>query len=45
MIAGAIATMHHFSAEPTFKYGTPVYKHSNVVEAIAHANEKAKRPK
>jgi hypothetical protein len=43
IIAEGIATMHHFSAKPTFKYGKPVYKHSNTVEAIAHAREKAKR--
>ena len=43
MAAEAVATMHRFSPEPTFKYGKPVYKNSNTVEAIAHA--KAKRGK
>jgi hypothetical protein len=43
MAAAALATMHRFSPEPTFKYGKPVYKHSNTVETIAHA--KAKRGK
>jgi hypothetical protein len=43
MVAEALATMHRFSPEPTFKYGKPVYKHSNTVESIAHA--KAKRGK
>jgi hypothetical protein len=43
MAAEALATMHRFSPEPTFKHGKPVYKHSNTVEAIARA--KAKRGK
>jgi hypothetical protein len=43
MAAEAVATMHRFSPEPTFKYGKPVYKHSTTVEGVAHA--KAKRGK
>jgi hypothetical protein len=40
MAAGALATMHRFSPEPTFKHGKPVYQHSNTVEAIARAKMK-----
>jgi hypothetical protein len=43
MAAEALATMHRFSPEPTFKYGKPVYQHANTVEAISRA--KAKRGK
>jgi hypothetical protein len=43
MAAEALATMHRFSPEPTFKYGKSVYRHSTTVEAVAHA--KAKRGK
>ncbi len=43
MAAEAVATLHRFSPEPTFKYGKPVYRDSNTIEAIAHA--KAKRGK
>ncbi len=43
MAAEALATMHRFSPEPTFKHNKPVYQQSNTVEAVAHA--KAKRGK
>ncbi len=36
MVAEGIATMHRFSAEPTFTHGKPRYK-GNTVAAIAHA--------
>ena len=42
MVAEALATMHRFSPEPTFKYGKPHYE-GRTVEAIAHAKLKRRR--
>jgi hypothetical protein len=43
MVAEGVATMHRFTAAPSFKHGKPSYKGGNTVLAVAHAKTKRGR--
>jgi hypothetical protein len=43
MVAEGLATMHRFTAAPSFKHGKASYKGGSTVAAVAHAKTKRGR--